>query len=65
VTKPSALLPCTLGLGTFARHVNAVCIVATEIDQEQSNPLLKIRKGKKVSMVQMVIMSCCPKEAES
>ena len=46
VTKPSALLPCTLGLGAFARHVNAVCIVATEIDQEQSNPLLKILRKK-------------------
>jgi hypothetical protein len=46
VTKPSALLPCTLGLGALARHVNAVCIVATEIDQEQSNPLLKILRKK-------------------
>jgi hypothetical protein len=41
VTKPPILLPCTLGLCAFARHVNFACIVATEIDQEQSDPSLK------------------------
>ena len=38
------LLPCTLGLCALARNVDVVCVVAIKVDQEQSDPFLKISR---------------------